>query len=305
MFKSKIGIIMAVIGFAASIVLMSDAGAAPALKKAMIRGAELTYIEDGNGESVVFVHGAISDWRTWEDVRPFIAKKYRFVSYSRRYHFPNVWTDGGQNYTMAQHVEDLAAFIRALNVGRVHLVGHSWGGIVAGIMALKYPTLVQSLVLNEGRLVAQVSPEGKEATQAFGKDAGKSKAAALSGNYNQAVVLLVDAVSGEFGAWNKFSPDAQQRFLDNAKAVVAMHKAPAFSLPSCEDLGKFNIPVLVLGGEKSRANYRFSNEKLLQCLPKGTEQAVIPGVAHIWSSVNPKGGAGAIIRFIEKHPITK
>jgi non-heme chloroperoxidase len=271
----------------------------------MVRGAELTYIEDGNGESVVFVHGAMGDWRTWEDVRPFIAKKYRFVSYSRRYHFPNVWTDDGQNYTMSQHVEDLAAFIRALNVGRVHLVGHSWGGMVAGIMAPKYPALVQSLVLNEGRLIAQVSPEGKEATQAFGQDTAKSKAAALSGNYNQAVVLLVDAVSGESGAWNNFSPEAQQRFLDNAKAVVAMYKAPAFRLPSCEDLGKVNIPVLALGGEKSRANYRFSNEKLLQCLPKGTEQAVIPGVGHIWSSVNPKGGAEAIIRFIEKHPITK
>jgi pimeloyl-ACP methyl ester carboxylesterase len=305
MSKFKIVGMMVLIAFAMGIVLMGDAVAAPSVKKVTISGTELTYIEDGKGEPVVFVHGAVSDWRTWEGVRPFIAQKYCFVSYSRRYHFPNVWTDDGQNYTMSQHVEDLAAFIGALNVGRVHLVGHSWGGIVAGIMALKYPELVQSLVLSEARLIAQVSPEGEEATQAFGQDTAKSKAAALSGDYNQAVVLLVDAVSGASGAWNSFPPDAQQSFLDNARAVAAMHKAPATRLPSCAELGKFNIPVMVLGSEKSRANYRFANERLLQCLPKGTEQAVIPGAGHLWPPVNPKGGAEAIIRFIEKHPISK
>jgi pimeloyl-ACP methyl ester carboxylesterase len=146
--------------------LYPHSAAAPAVKKVTINGTGLTYIEDGKGEPVVFVHGAMFDWRAWEGLRPFIAQKYRFVSYSRRYHYPNAWTDDGQSYTMSQHVEDLAAFIRTLNVGRVHLVGHSWGGIVAGIMALKYPELVQSLVLSEARLIVGVSPEGKAAAQA-------------------------------------------------------------------------------------------------------------------------------------------
>lgn len=102
------------------------------VKTLTANGVQLAYVEEGKGDTVVFVHGACGDWRTWEGVRPIIAKKYHFVALSRRYHYPNAWTDDGNNYTMAQQVEDVADFIRALNVGKVHLVGASWGGRLVG-----------------------------------------------------------------------------------------------------------------------------------------------------------------------------
>ena len=37
---------------------------------------------------------------------------------------------------MKEHVEDVAAFIRTLNAGKVHLVGNSYGGRVVGYVAL-------------------------------------------------------------------------------------------------------------------------------------------------------------------------
>jgi hypothetical protein len=49
-----------------------------------------------------------------------------------------------RHYSQTQHVEDLAGFIRALNVGKVHLVSNSGGGRLVGHVALKYPELVRS-----------------------------------------------------------------------------------------------------------------------------------------------------------------
>lgn len=83
---------------------------------------------------------------------------------SRRYHYPNAWPDDGKSYSFEQHVEDLAAFIKGLNVGKVHLVGSSYSGRMAGFLALRYPELLRSVVLGEPGLVAPDSPEGKAAS---------------------------------------------------------------------------------------------------------------------------------------------
>src|SRR2546425_9310741 len=98
------------------------------VKRLKVNDAELAYVEEGAGETVVFVHGAAGDWRTWDSLRPLIAEKYHYVALSRRYHYPNAWPDDGKNYSVTQHVEDLAVFIRALHAGKEHLVGGSYGG---------------------------------------------------------------------------------------------------------------------------------------------------------------------------------
>ena len=88
----------------------------------------------------------------WEGLRPLVAEKYHFVSLSLRYHYPNAWADDGRNYSMTQHVENVVAFIRALKVGKVHLVGNSYGGRLVAYVALQYPELLRSVVLGEPRV---------------------------------------------------------------------------------------------------------------------------------------------------------
>jgi hypothetical protein len=45
------------------------------VKKMLVNGTELSYVEEGKGDTVVFVHGASGDWRTWEELRPIISKR--------------------------------------------------------------------------------------------------------------------------------------------------------------------------------------------------------------------------------------
>jgi proline iminopeptidase len=54
--------------------------------------------------------------------------------------------DSLDSYTLLKYAEDLEAVRQAIGVGRVHLMGHSFGGIVAMQYAVSYPEHVASLI---------------------------------------------------------------------------------------------------------------------------------------------------------------
>ena len=70
-----------------------------------VNGVDLAYVEEGKGETLVFVHGSAGDWRNWEGLRRSIAEKYYFVSLSLRYHYPNAWADDWQELFDEAQVE--------------------------------------------------------------------------------------------------------------------------------------------------------------------------------------------------------
>lgn len=118
-------------------------------KVVAVNGTTLTYREEGAGEPVVFVHGGLSDLRTWEPQVPVIGASFRAVTYSRRYARPGEDIPPGVDDQMIPHVEDLAAFLQAIDAAPAHLVGNSWGAFVCLLTAVRHPELVRSLVLEE------------------------------------------------------------------------------------------------------------------------------------------------------------
>jgi pimeloyl-ACP methyl ester carboxylesterase len=271
----------------------------PALRRADIGNASLAYVEQGRGETVVFVHGAAGDWRTWEPLRPYIAARYRFVSYSRRYHHPNAADGGGLPYTARQQADDLVAFVRTLGPGPVHAVGASAGGRVLAEAALQQPGLFKSLTLSEPLITRPVDAEGQARSAATLQEfVGTVLAAARAGDGRAATVRLVDWVYGEAGAFGRLPADRQQRFLDNQGTLVPSLTAPPAPPPTCEQLRTLPMPVLVMQGEKSRAGFRASTEGLLRCLSRGVGPFDVPGAGHVWYPVEPRSGAERIMSFI-------
>ena len=52
-------------------------------------GVELAHDVAGQGHPLVFIHGVMGDWRSWDPQWPAFTGRFRCVRYSRRYNHPN------------------------------------------------------------------------------------------------------------------------------------------------------------------------------------------------------------------------
>ncbi|HEX3036354.1 MAG TPA: alpha/beta fold hydrolase [Thermodesulfobacteriota bacterium] len=123
--------------------LKARADESPQTRQLRVNSVDLSYIEQGTGAPVVFVHGAFSDLRFWKPQRQAVAKQYRFIAYNHRYHGTDPWPDDGKNYSAVTHAADLATLIRKLNAGPAHIVAISYGGLLATLVAAEHPVLVR------------------------------------------------------------------------------------------------------------------------------------------------------------------
>ena len=181
-------------------------------KEIRVNDVTLNYIEQGQGDPVVFVHGTLGDYRTWDgQIEPF-SKKYRVISYSRRYHYPNHWPQDTSSFSVVVHAEDLVAFIKALKVGRVHLVGHSFGAFISLLVAGDYPELIRSLTLVEPPVMSLLTttPQGDSLLQNLQRrPIQNSPAEAFQGGDNEeGVRRFINRVLGD-NAYENLPPNVR------------------------------------------------------------------------------------------------
>lgn len=110
------------------------------------------YIEKGQGEPLVLLHGNGGDCSYFKhQIEPF-SKFYHVYALDTRGHGRT--PRGGQPFTILQFAEDLRGFLDERGIDRTHLLGFSDGGNIAMVFALRYPERVGKLILNGANLNA-------------------------------------------------------------------------------------------------------------------------------------------------------
>jgi pimeloyl-ACP methyl ester carboxylesterase len=277
---------------------------APLAKDIDVNGVRLTYVEQGSGDPIVFVHGAFSDLRVWEPVREEVANRYWFIAYTRRYYGTDPWPDEGKNFNLATHTDDLAKFITSLKAGPVHLVGRSGGGAVAMAAALKNPALVRTLTLHEPALLSVLpadTAEGKAAREDWAKFNSAAITANKAGDPVRTMRVFIEAVwQLEPGGFDRLPQAAQRMLLDNARTAPLQFGAPPPPPAiTCDALRTFARPTLVTHGEKTQTSFKLINEGISKCVP-GARQVSFPGLVHNAPSVNPEAFTTALFEFMSK-----
>ncbi|MFD8751776.1 alpha/beta fold hydrolase [Kitasatospora sp. NPDC059577] len=115
-------------------------------------GRALRWVEAGRGGGapVVLIAGCGTSSLTWAPVLPELARHGRVVAYDRAgtgASEPNRGAGRVVAPTLDGQLDDLAALVRHLGAGPAVLVGHSWGGQLAQLLAWQAPELVAGLVL--------------------------------------------------------------------------------------------------------------------------------------------------------------
>ena len=263
-----------------------------------INGVDLPYIDEGEGTPVVCVHGAFADHRNWELQRQVIAQKHRFIAYSQRYFGPDPWPDEGRHFSQQTHADDLAAFIRYLGVGPVHVVARSYGSTIALIAAVQHPDLMRALMVQEPTLVSAVTDERERAVLAAERVGLPAvRAAAARGDDDAATALFFDWVNGQDGAFDLLPAQARSSHLANGRTIKLHFAAPPGPRLLPDDLRTIRIPLRVTMGEFTRPFMRICAAAVQRSVP-GAELVVIPNARHAASSQNPVRFNQEILDFV-------
>jgi esterase len=231
-----------------------------------------TTVYGENGSPVVLLHGLFGSGRNWMTAaRKLAAGNHRVVTADLRNHGSSAWAD---TMSYAEMADDLRETITALGLGPVALLGHSMGGKAAMLTALRYPELVDRLI------VVDVAPVAYP--PAFVEYAKAMRGADLDGVTRRAEVdrQLADAVSSvttrAFLLQNLVLDDAGARWRPNL-AVIEAALPDISGWPEVD--ARYDGPVLFIPGGKSDYVLSEHEDEIRRLFPAATF-APVPEAGH-------------------------
>ncbi len=111
-----------------------------------INGIKTFYQIQGDGEPLVFVHGAWVTHRVWDKQVDYFRGNYRVLTYDLRAHGQS----GGvadENYTVELLADDLNELLSILSIERPVICGISLGGLVTQVYSIKYLDNIKAQIL--------------------------------------------------------------------------------------------------------------------------------------------------------------
>jgi len=269
------------------------------LKSIEVNGYDMAYQETGNGTPIVLIHGSLTDYRAWKNQIPEFSKAYRIIAVCLRHHYPEKWDGVGDDFSVAQHASDVGALIKKLNLGKVHLLGHSRGGPIALTVANLHPDVIRTLILEDGN-IDSLMPDTAEKQKRMADwmaRADNTRATLMAGNSEKAAQEWLDSYSGP-GTWEKIPPAVKQIIIDNIWSGTDRGERGNIS---CADVQKFNVPILLLTGEQSPKIYSEIITILRQCKPNIPAPTVVPKGTHSMHASNPAFFNEAVLEFLKQH----
>jgi pimeloyl-ACP methyl ester carboxylesterase len=256
---------------------------------------ELTYELRGGGQPVVLVHA--SSFVSWYN--PLVEHLDGFATLRYRRRLRSVGPSGYRPLTVEEDAEICRRLMDHIGWGRAHIVGHSYGALVALQMAIDAPERVASVALLEPaargissaeQVVAALRPiiaayrsgDNAAAVDGFlrhvcGDGYRASLDSALPGAYEQALGesdLFFQSEMAAVQSWS-FGPD----------------EARLVTQPILNVVGRQSVPRFVQAGE------------LVQSWFPDAERLFIPDAGHLLMVQNPNAVADGLGDFFRRHPI--
>ncbi len=129
-----------------------DRRKAAELRSKFIMDIQHFYIEKGQGEPIILLHGNGEDSSYFQGQISALSKQYHVYAIETRGHGKT--PRGSRPFTIRQFAEDLLGFMDEHEIHKAHLLGFSDGGNIAMVFALHHPDRVNRLILNGANLNA-------------------------------------------------------------------------------------------------------------------------------------------------------
>jgi pimeloyl-ACP methyl ester carboxylesterase len=265
-----------------------------------VNGIELAYDVQGEGEPVLFIHGAIfADF-----LRP-LAQQPAFSGFQRiRYHRRGYGESGGPAGGFDLQAADIVALLDHLEVDRAHLVGHSEGAMIALELAASYPDRVRSLALLEplpssswlaasgfADLLGILGP-------AFEAMAGRYRAGDIAGAYD----ALFEPTGLDWRAAAKAAgPGVVEQGIKDAASFIEGEASTLVAWTfGVEQAATIKSAVLSWGTASDNPVNPATRAFLLELFPQ-REEVILEGGDHFSVTTDPAAAAEPIADFVSRH----
>lgn len=248
---------------------------------ALPNGIELHGVRAGQGTPLIFIHGAMGDWRSWEAQWSLFTAHFDCITYSRRFSFPNQNHQPSPHHSALDEAQDLAYLMDLLQLERAILVGSSYGGFTALALAVKSPQRIHAVVAVEPPMMkyAYFTPEGRAVAESFRKETIEpANAAFRAGDDVKAAQIMTGGINGATS--QLASGAAMDKRLQNLQAMkmIAL-SSDEFPLIEPTQLAALSMPVMLLSGLKTQAVHKAIFDNLVQAMPNA--QAIrVAGAGH-------------------------
>ena len=121
-------------------------------RKILVDGVYLHYLEDGQGEPIVFLHGNPTSSFLWRNVIPRLARCGRCIA-------PDYLGMGKSDkvissYRLVEHIRYVEHFLDELGLHNITFVAHDWGVVIALHLGRSDPQRVRAIAMMEGHIHA-------------------------------------------------------------------------------------------------------------------------------------------------------
>ncbi len=261
-------------------------------KSVMTCGFATNYHDMGSGDPVVFVHGSgpgVTAWANWRLVLPKLAATRRVIA-PDMVGFGYTERREGQQFSMQIWGEQLVAFLDALKLDKVDIVGNSFGGGLALWMAIHQPGRIRKVVLMGSMGVEFPITEGLDSVWGYKPSFEAMKTAINSFVYNKAIAgddlvkMRYDASvrPGYQESFGRMFPAPRQRSVDGMASRSG-------------DIAAIQHDTLIIHGREDQVIPVETSQMLFRLIPNA--QLHMFGKCGHWTQIEQNARFCAIVEF--------
>jgi pimeloyl-ACP methyl ester carboxylesterase len=285
-----------------------------------VDGCRLHYVSRGEGKPILFLHGFPQFWFLWRRQLEDLGADHAVYAPDLRGYNLSGKPEEVEAYRMRHLLGDVRGLVEALELAPLTLVGHDWGGIIAWAFALKYPEMLERLVIIDGpppftwnRDLLE-SPKQRDAVNymlEFSKPSPEPEEMLASNDFSMMDDLMLriggrgaqlsDAERAVYHeAWSQ--PGALRGGLNYYRAARMGEQVAAGGVPE-EYASKItsqtvSVPTLVIWGENDAALLPTLTRGLSEWVPR-LRVEIVPGAGHWVPYERPEVVNGLIREFVD------
>jgi len=246
---------------------------------------------DNNNLPIIFIHGFGVDNRMWKSQFYYFSDIFKTIRYDLR-GFGKSISLGNEDYS---HEDDLRSFLEYMGVKRAHLIGLSFGGTIAINFTLKYPEIVDKLVIADSGVDGYIY--SKEYSNLF---------ITLSYLYqkNRSDLLQKKWLELPHFQHTILNPELKKELIAMAGdySFCSIRNSPILTVntKAIDNLGKITNKTLILIGEYDLYDLH-NNAKIMNKKIPNSKIEIIPDTGHMTNMENPDMFNKLVHEFLITH----